>query len=229
MVVLHLADKLLLLALDDEKGNFVTQPFALSYGLSGAILLELSLKECIKIVDSKVIVNVRKKLDDVLLNSYLQVLASSKRERTLQYWVRQFGGKEKEIKEAIIEKLITHKIVVKRAQKILWIFNNDVFPTVNAKPEKRLRKRLYEIIEYSKKATIDELMLMGLIDSCKLNTSVYGKERTKRYKSRIKAIIADIQHEEAIGETVKEVHQLIVSMLAVIISTSVAATVVNTN
>lgn len=229
METLNLADKLLLLVLDDEKGNFATQPFALTYGLSGAILLELSLKECIKIVDSKVIVNARKKLDDVLLDTYLQVLVNSKKERTLQYWVQQFGGKEKAIKVAIIDKLIAHKILVKRAQKFLWGFNNDVFPTVNAKPENRLRKRLYEIIEYSKKPTIEELMLMGLINSCNLNTTVYGKERTKRCKSNIKAIIAEVKNETAISETVKEVHQIIVSMLVIIISTSVATAVVNTN
>lgn len=43
MTDLNLIDKFLLLALDDEKGKFNSGPFALTYGLSGAIFLELSL------------------------------------------------------------------------------------------------------------------------------------------------------------------------------------------
>jgi|TARA_R110002074_G_scaffold244087_1_gene415832 golgi phosphoprotein 3 len=53
MTDLNLIDKFLLLALDDEKGSFNSGPFALTYGFAGAIFLELSLRECITIVDKK--------------------------------------------------------------------------------------------------------------------------------------------------------------------------------
>ena len=55
MTDLNLIDKFLLLALDDEKGKFNSGPFALTFGLSWAIFLELSLRESISIVDKKVV------------------------------------------------------------------------------------------------------------------------------------------------------------------------------
>lgn len=225
MTDLNLVDKLLLLALDDEKGTFVSGPFALTYGLAGAILLELSLKECIRIVDKKVVVNNLKQIDDSLLNSYLQLLRSSKKERSLKYWIQKFGNKERSIKKEILDKLILKGILAKREQKILWVFNNDKFPTVNAKPENILRKRLYEIIEFNKKPTLDELMLISLIDTCDLNKIVYGKDRTKRCKGRIKTIIANAKNSMAISATIKEVHEVILAMIVVIISASIASTV----
>lgn len=226
MIDLNLVDKLLLLALDDEKGTFVSGPFALTYGLAGAILLELSLRECIKIVDKKVVVNNFKRIDDPLLDSYLQLLMNSKKERSLKFWIQKFGNKERAIKKEILDKLILKGILDKREQKILWVFNNDKFPTVNAKPENILRKRLYEIIEFNKKPTLDELMLISLIDTCDLNRIVYGKDRAKRCKDSIKTIIVDAKNSSAISATIKEVHEVILAMLVVIISSSIAATTV---
>jgi hypothetical protein len=226
MIDLNLVDKLLLLALDDEKGTFVSEPFALTYGLAGAILLELSLKECIKIVDKKVVVNNFRRIDDPLLDSYLQLLMNSKKERSLKFWIQKFGNKERAIKKEILDKLILKGILDKREQKILWVFNNDKFPTVNAKPENILRKRLYEIIEFNKKPTLDELMLISLIDTCDLNRIVYGKDRAKRCKDSIKTIIVDAKNSSAISATIKEVHEVILAMLVVIISSSIAATTV---
>lgn len=221
---LNLADKMLLLALDDEKGTFVSGPFALTYGLAGAILLELSLKECIKIVNKKVVVNNANRMDDPLLERYLELLRNSKKERSLKYWVEKFGNKERTIKKEILNKLILKGILVKREQKFLWVFNNDKFPTVNAKPEHMLRKRLYELIEFNKKPTLDELMLISLIDTCDLNKIVYGKDRAKRCKDTIKRVIADAKSSPLISSTIKEVHDVILTMLVVVISSSIAAT-----
>lgn len=59
---MNLVDKLILLALDDDKGTFAAQPIALQYGLAGAVILELFLQERIKIVDKKVIIKNRTRI-----------------------------------------------------------------------------------------------------------------------------------------------------------------------
>lgn len=224
MIDLNLVDKLLLLALDDEKGSFDSGPFALTYGFAGAILLELSLKECIKIVDKKVVVTKVNRLDDSLLDRYLGLLKSSKKERSLQYWVQKIGNKERSIKKESLDKLILKGILAKREQKFLWVFNNDKFPAVNSKPENILRKRLYELIEFNKKPTLEELMLISLIDACNLNRTVYGKDRAKRCKDSIKTIIIDAKNSIAISATIKEVHEIILAMIVVLITTSTVTT-----
>lgn len=224
MTDLNLADKLLLLVLDDDKGTFVSGPFALTYGLAGAILLELSLQDCIKIENKKVVVTNLKRTDDGLLNSYLELIRDSKKERSLKYWVEKLGNKERAIKKEILDKLILRGILTKREEKFLWVFNNDKFPTVNAKPENSLRKRLYEIIEFNKTPELDELMLISLIDTCNLNRTVYGKDRAKTCKDNIKRVLAEAKNSLVISTTIKEVHDTILAMLVVVMSASIAAT-----
>ena len=96
---LNLVDKFILLALDDDKGTFATEPFALTYGLAGAILLELSLKEYISIVDKKVVLRSHKRIGDSFLDTYLEYLTKSNKNRSLSYWIQSFGNKERSIKK----------------------------------------------------------------------------------------------------------------------------------
>jgi len=223
MTDLNLIDKFLLLALDDEKGKFNSGPFTLTYGLSGAIFLELSLKECISVVDKKVVVNNFKRIDDTFLNKYLDLIKNSNRERSLKYWIQKLGNKERDIKKEILNKLISKGILAKREQKFLWVFNNDKFPTVNSKPENTLRKRLYEIVEFHKKPTLEELMLVSLINTCNMDRIVYGKERFKKCKKNIKAIVSDTEN-KILSTTIKDIHTQITAMIVVMMSASIAAT-----
>ena len=80
---LNLVDKFILLALDDDKGTFAREPFALTYGLAGAILLELSFKEYIDVVDKKVILRNHKRVGDPFLDSCLEKFINSK--KTLEH------------------------------------------------------------------------------------------------------------------------------------------------
>lgn len=226
---LNLVDKFLLLGLDDNKGTFTSEPFAVTYGLAGAILLELSLLESISIVNKKVVLKNQKKVGDPLLDKYLELITNSKKDRYVMHWIQTFGNKERSIKKEILDKLILKGILTKREEKFLWVFNNDKFPTLNSKPENALRKGLYEIIEYGKAPKVDDLMLISLIDTCKMNRLVYGKERTKKYKGAIKTLIKDSKNNNAISSTIKEVHSIILTMIITVIATSTIAATMSSN
>jgi len=221
---LNLVDKFILLALDDDKGTFAREPFALTYGLAGVILLELSLREYIHVIDKKVVLRSHKRIGDPFLDTYLERLTKSKKNRSLSYWIQTFGNKERSIKKEILDKLIRKGILSKREEKFLWVFNNDKFPTVNSKPENALRKRLFEILEQYGTPEVDELMLISLIDTCKLNSFVYGKERAKENKDRIKSVLKEAERSSLINDTLKEVQKTILAMIVVLITTTTAAT-----
>lgn len=226
---LNLVDKFILLALNDDKGTFASEPFAMTYGLAGAILLELSLRECITITNKKVHLKNKQRIGDGLLDKYFELIFKSKKDRTVMHWIQSFGNKERKIKKEILDKLIQKGILTKREEKFLWVFNNDKFPTVNSKPENTLRKRLYDIIEFDKSPQVDELMLICLIDTCKLNRTVYGKERAKNCKDRIRTIIADAKKSKDISATIKEVHDIILAMIVMVITSSTVAATMSSN
>ncbi|NOU59138.1 GOLPH3/VPS74 family protein [Marinifilum caeruleilacunae] len=221
---LNLVDQLTLLALDDEKGSFVADSFSFAYGLAGAIILELSLQDRIEIVGKKIKVRSKESCNNALLDYFLDKMSNSKKERSIQTWVENIGEKVSYIKEETVDKLILEGILRREEKKILWIFSVDKFPAENAKPENLLRKRLNHILLNDKDVNMHEIMLISLIDMCELNNEVYGKQRAKEYKKKIKAIIEKGQLSSEIGKAVKEIHDALMAVIVVLITTTAVTT-----
>jgi len=225
---LNLIDKLILLALDDKKGTFVSDSLSFGYGIAGAVIFELSIEGSIEIIEKKIKVVRSEKLTNKILDDCLRIINKSKKERTIQDWIQILGEKESLLKKMTIEKLILLDILTRKEDKFLWIFSNDKFPTKNKLPENKLRSRLYDIVENNLEPELKEIMLISLIDSCELNKEVYGKVIDKEKKKRIKDVIKRIQLANSANEIIKEIHDSIIAAIIVIITTSTITTTTNT-
>ncbi|BAX78749.1 GOLPH3/VPS74 family protein [Labilibaculum antarcticum] len=221
---LNLVDQLTLLALDDEKGSFIADSFSFEYGLAGAIILELSLQNKIEIKEKKIEVHTHKTCGDILLDHFMAEIRNSKKKRDLQSWVEIIGNKISYITEETVKKLIGDGILSKKEEKILWVFSNDKYPTINAKPENELRKRLNDILLNDRNLDLKESMLISLIDMCSLNKEVYGKERAKQYKKKIKTIIENAKLSSEVGRAVQEIHDALLFVIVLMITASTATT-----
>ena len=226
---LNLMDELTLLALDDEKGSFLTDSISFAYGIAGAVILELTLRDKIEVVKDNVIVKNNKSIGDELLDTYLDLIYQSKKEKTLEDWIQHIGEEEDRIKNKTIDKLVTGGILIKKEEKFLWLFSNDKYPAVNSLPETRLRNRLCKIIENNLEPKLNEAMLISLIDSCSLNEEVFGKDKAKLYKKKIKAIIENTQNTKEINKTVKKVHEMIMTIIVILIASTLTTTTIINN
>lgn len=217
---LNLLDKLFLLAIDDEKGTFVSDSMVFGYCIAGAVLFELSIKERIQIVEKKIKIENKEKLNDEVLDYCLKIITESKKERKVDHWIETIGNKEGTIRKKVLDKLISLEILEVKENKALWIFTNRKYPAKNEFPENIIRRRLNEIILNESKAEIDEIMIISLVDSCGLNREVYGKEIAKKKDKEIKRIIKDYQFAETTGKLIKEIHDTIIAVLVIIIATT---------
>ena len=73
---LNLVDELVLLALDDDKGEFVSNPITFGYGLAGALIFQLYVNGSIEISNKKVTVKNADTTGDNILNYGLEKLLS---------------------------------------------------------------------------------------------------------------------------------------------------------
>jgi len=218
---LNLIDKLTLLALDDEKGTFLTSSPYFTYGIAGAVLLNLTLQNKIDIVNKKVIVVDRTHTKDSLLNQFLDKIINSKKQRSLNHWIQTIANKERDIKKETLKKLMAQGILTQREDKILWVIPNTKYPAKNVIPENELKRRLHAVVKRHKSPELDDIMLLSLIDACNLIRGVFGKENTKLYKKNIKTLVESTLSSKAISSTVKEVHDLIVTMIVVLMSSTI--------
>jgi len=224
MTELNLVDKLVLLALDDDKGNFVADNISLNYALAGAAIFELTTKEKITVASDKLKVKSPRKLNEKSLDYCLEQLAAAKKEKTTKSWIETLGNRGKNIRKLSVEKLIDKRILQEKEDKILWIFPTTNYPTKNAKPENDIRAKLKDIILRRAEANTEEFMLISLVESCGLNKEVYGKDFAKEHKQRIKQMIKESGEANSTNKMVKEIHETIMVAIIISISASPAAT-----
>jgi len=209
---LNLIDELILLGLDDEKGVFVSDSTAFAYGLAGAVIFELTLRDRVELRKEKLFVKNRKPTGDRIIDVYLDTIVKSKKEKSLHDWVEILGEEVETIKKQTIDKLILAGILTKREEKILWVFTNNKYPAQNSTQENLLRRRLCQLMENKEEPKLNEVMLISLIDSCSLNEEVFGKEKAETYKDRIKSVVENTKNSAEINKTVKEIHEQIVAI-----------------
>lgn len=216
--MLSLSEKLMLLALHDEKGSVLfSASTALPYGLAGALIIDLVFQERIALTEGKVKVRNPSPTGDGLLDETLQLIRASDKPRDIKYWVQRIYSKVKNLHKRVSNELIEKGILERREQKILWVFPSRRYPTINAAPENEIRKNIHEVVLRYKAPEKEDIALLSLVKSCDLIKEVFDKPDRKIAKKRIEAIITG----EIIGKAVTEVVTAVVAITAVI-SASVA-------
>jgi Golgi phosphoprotein 3 len=222
---LTLIDQLTLLALDDHKGDFIPDSTTFSYALAGALILELILEEKILVSDDYVKVIDKNPTGDLILDEYIKEISESSKQRKIKSWIDKFGQKSKKIKEATLKKLMDDGILVKKEEKLLWLFNIDKYPTNNPKPENQLRARLHNIVVNRHKPDLKEVMILNLVESCQLEVEVFGKENAKVFRKEIKKIKNDSEVTGVVNKSIKDICEAITAMLVIMIATAVTTNV----
>lgn len=212
---LNLLDQLTLLALDDKKGTFLTDSGQLAFSMAGAIIFELVLHNKIDLGKKKVHLRENMNIGDKVLDPFLEMIRSSKKERSLEHWIEAFSNKISDTKKETIKKLILFGIIKKKEEKFLWIFNADKYPARNAAPENELKEKLRHIIECHEEAEVREILLLSLVDACKLSTEVFGRKLSKEEKSNIEAMIKKTDLGATINKTLKDVNEMVTAALFV--------------
>jgi hypothetical protein len=224
---LNLTDELVLIALDDENGKFITDTAHLHYGIAGSILLELALQGRIELKDDYIDLRNSEKTQIPSLDRALEIISNSKKPRSIEHWVTQIGLGAESIKDETIEHLRKANIIRKEAGKILWIIPTTNFPTENPIPENKVRQKLKDIVLNDSPAELKDLMLLSLIEECELTREVFkSKEEYKRAKKRIKNLTKDIEIAKGVDAAIQAIHLAVTTaiMAAVIASTTVTTT-----
>lgn len=222
---LNLIEEFLLIALDDDKGRFVTNSTHLHMGFAGAILLELALREKINIVNERVVLVDDAYEKEMVINKTIDFIKSSDKDRKIKYWVHKLSNSARQMKEDTLSGLMNKGILGKEDSKILWIIPNTKYPTQNLTPENKVRQRLHNVMFKGEKANPRDVMLLSLIDVSQLTKEAFrDKEEYKIVKNKIKAISQDIEISQAVNRTIRDIQAAVmVAVLAAVVVTNVTS------
>ncbi len=217
--MLTLSEKLMLLALHDEKGSVIfSASTALPYGLAGSLLIELLFQKKVAMENGKVIIVDSSQTGNDLLDKALDLIRSSQKLRSAKYWIQKFNTAIKDLKDRLLDSLVAQGIVRREDQKILWVFPAKRYPMINAAPEHSIRTRIHQVVIQKDRPNQEDVALLSLVKACDLLNELFPKEDRKRAKQRIKEIIEG----EEIGRAVSAIVDEIMAALTIVIAASVA-------
>ncbi|TVT27795.1 GPP34 family phosphoprotein [Salinicoccus cyprini] len=218
-----IAEALLLLATDDDKGTQVSTADSMEYGFTGAILSELTLMERIELQDEKVVVIDRTPTGVPYFETVLDEIENAMKPEKIEYWVDRLPFKMHNIKKEIIQSLVEKGILKEESKKILFVFNQKMHPEADGRVEQEIRSRLQRIVFDNE--TPDPLagILLNLIKICNLTAEVFGEEKKETAEKRIEKIAAESEYDVAINKSIEQMEAAI--MIAT--TTAISMTVIN--
>ena len=219
---LSLAEELLLLSLNDEKGSVLfAASTGLPFGLAGAVLMELAVQEKIKLEGKKILSAGDGDTGDAILDECLGLLRAAAKPKTIQHWISKLGGR-KSIREGYLERLVQKFILRREEHKILWVFPATRFPASNPIEELEVRQRLRKAAFAEALPDLPTLLLISLVQACGLVGDVFpDRDERKQAKKRFAALAK----EEVYGKAVAD---QIAAVMAACIAACSAATIAAT-
>ncbi|MFD2033623.1 GPP34 family phosphoprotein [Belliella marina] len=221
---LSLSEKLLLLAIHRENGKFITSDLHLNYSLAGAILLELSIKEHLKLVDGNVYLKDIEKIDSPLLLGVTNLIQESKKPRTLKYWTQTLGRKSGKFRWSALKGLESKRIVRNQEKAFLGIFPYKRSFILDKQLRNEIHDSLKQFIRNPDFQNTEQIALLGLIDASQMHKLLTSDSQNKKaIKKKIQEIVKENPIKDTVEIAIKEIQAAILTIIAISAATSASA------
>jgi hypothetical protein len=173
MMELTFLQKIVFLALDD-KGWFGASEHKIKFGLVGAILFELYKLERISIVNDEVVVVNPHSTDNVLLDRVLNVIKTSKKQRSPRSWIQRIVYKKLMLRKTLLKQLIQMNVIGREEYSLMVVFYQTKFPLVDNGLKRQLQTDICESVISDKPLSDYDLMLLVVMNSCRMVRKNFG-------------------------------------------------------
>lgn len=216
-MTLLLAEELALLAYDDETGKSPVNRF-LPYGLGGALLAELALRERVALDGKRVTVADPTGTGDQLLDDALQRIAGSSWHHP-RWWVDRL---RRGAQEAVLHRLVAAGLLREESGRMLLVFPTTVYPSGDPRPEQEARRRLRAAVVGGRPADARTVALAVLMHACELDRQVFPDVPRRELRDTMKRLTAGDWAGKATVQAIQAVQAA--TLAAVTAATTVATT-----
>jgi hypothetical protein len=218
---LTLAERLLLIALDDEKGHDTTS-YSVDHGLAGAVLLDLAAQEAVRTAGDDIVADGPEPNDPLLKDAYTSIRDEPKPKKA-KAWISQLQKDLKPIKARVAARLVDNGVLTEKDHKTLGLFKTKRFPEANPEPEQHLRRRLAAVLTGTEPPRGDDAVLIALLNAYDLPKKLVPKDDRKEAKKRAKEIADNGIAGEAVAKALKDIESAVMIAVVASATTSVAA------
>jgi golgi phosphoprotein 3 len=214
--MLTIPEELLLLSLDDKKGKIVSGVSGfLIYGLTGGILLELSMHEKLLIEKKAVTVIDETATGDEILDEALALMWNSKKNKGPVYWVQKLNSKMKKLKERLLLRLVDNGNLRADEFKYLWILRYRRYPAVDLGDKTEIVNKLKNTVINQETPDSGTLALISLVKACGLIKTIFDKPDRKKAEKYIEEQVKKEPVGKAVSDTISSIQAAVISSTAI--------------
>ena len=199
-------EELLLLLLDERRGNLTTLPeWLLNYALAGSALVDLASANRIDTDPQQLFVVDATPLEDDILDPVLEEIVRSKTVRDASYWVKRIAALHgSEIREKSIQRLVTARIL-RKDEGGFWslvpaVRRSRRYTHVDGEKREEIRLRIMRVLFDGDIPDPDEVVMIGLADAC----GVFARILTPSEMAMVRDRIALVRRMDLIGRAVTD-------------------------
>lgn len=209
---LRLHEKILLLALKDDKGTPAGSMY--TYAMAGAILSELLLEGRVRAVPRRrgrplLEVADSAMVGDPVLDDALRRIREARRRATLATWVSRLARRGMVLSAA--ERLTRRGVLRMEQKRVMLLFSRTVYPELDPAPERRLIERIRAAV--MEDGPVDErtAAAVALAQAAGLLRPLFDRKTLKARKSRLAAMSEGAIAAEAAREAIQAVQSAVIA------------------
>ncbi|MFZ2958166.1 MAG: GPP34 family phosphoprotein [Candidatus Ozemobacteraceae bacterium] len=190
---LSIAEEVVLLALDDDTGDFIEMPpRSLEIAITGGLLADLALANRID-SDLKSLILVDREpmgdpLYDVILDALREATAAPDASKSIQDWVFAFSRDADSCLELILMRLCDRGILKSVDRKFLWVYLGRRYPKLDELPDREVRARIRSVLLAGEMPDPRDAIIICLSDACGILNGILSDEEASACETRLDQI-----------------------------------------
>ena len=174
--MLTFAEEFLLLAHDEESGDFAEMGFpVMSCVLAGAALMDLALQGRIDSDQHHLILVDPKPVDEPILDFCLARIAETREPKTIQDWITALAIHGARLRSLTIDRLLARGILERANKRFLWVFHTRVYPLIDERETVEVKRRIANILFTDDIPDPRDTFLLALAERSGLLTEVFSQ------------------------------------------------------
>lgn len=176
--MLTVYEQLFLLAIDEEKGNFLAfTKKTIPFGLAGAILAELALQGAICLNEKhRLEIANPAQVSDELLKEVIQEIQTAEKPRKLSFWVTQLKERPKKLRTRVGESMAEKNLVLNDESRFHWPAQNAELAENGVQDKFNQKIPLRAAVFASEDPDPRSLALLNIVNACGLLGLVFTED-----------------------------------------------------
>ena len=209
---LTLAEELVLIALDDERGSLISLPqFSLEFGLAAALVMELTLLGRVDTDVEKLFVLSADKTGNALLDDALAQISAEPQSQPTGVWLRRLSQPGPVLCDQVIAGLVERGILRPVEKRLLWVFKTRVYPPTSGLEEAEVKSRLMTLLNNDDIPETHDALLVGLLRATGIFERLLSGSEFTRLSPRINQIANLEEISRELSHTISELQAVMAS------------------